>query len=132
MSPVVLHRAARLELDEAALWYELRRVDLGIEFIAEVDRCIALIAQHLDLSPVVHLDVRRMTLQRFPYSIDYRREAESIVVLAIFHSKRDPTIWQRRRYECARRISRATMLGAAESEQAHAKNGGAGNGVSLA
>ena len=84
MSPVVLHRAARLELDEAALWYEERRVDLGIEFIAEVNRCIALIAQHPDLSPVVHVDVRRMTLQRFPYSIYYRREAGSIVVLATF------------------------------------------------
>jgi len=48
--PVVLHRAARLELDEAALWYEERRVDLGIEFIAEIDRCLEVIAEYPELA----------------------------------------------------------------------------------
>jgi plasmid stabilization system protein ParE len=94
--PVVLHRAARLELDEAALWYEERRVDLGIEFIAEIDRCLEVIAEYPELAAVVDEDIRRIPVKRFPYSIYYRLEAERIVVLAIFQGKRDPAIWRRR------------------------------------
>jgi len=93
---VVLHRAARLELDEAALWYEQRRVDLGVEFIAEIDDCIARITEHPELAPAIHKDIRRLTVKRFPYSVYYRREGDQIVVPAIFHGKRDPAIWQRR------------------------------------
>jgi plasmid stabilization system protein ParE len=95
--PVVLHRAARMELDEAALWYEERQIDLGIEFIAEIDRCLQVIAEHPDLAPVVHGDIRRLPIKRFPYNIYYRRQDRGVIVLAIFHGKRDPAIWQRRR-----------------------------------
>lgn len=96
MKPVVVHRAARQEIDDAALWYEARRVDLGVEFIAEIDRCIDLLAHCERLAPVVFEDVRRMPLRRFPYNIYYRQEATHIAVLAIFHGKRDPEIFKRR------------------------------------
>lgn len=96
MKPVVFHRAARQELDNAALWYEERRVDLGIEFIAEIDRCIDLLARHEHFAPIVFQDVRRMPVKRFPYSIYYRQDATHIAILAIFHGKRNPEICKRR------------------------------------
>jgi plasmid stabilization system protein ParE len=96
--PVVFHRAARAELNEAAAWYERRRPDLGLELIGEVDHCVDLIGEQPDLGTPVYKDVRRMTLRRFPYSLYYRRESKRVVVLSVFHGKRDPTIWRRRAF----------------------------------
>jgi plasmid stabilization system protein ParE len=35
-------------------------------------------------------------VRRFPYSVFYRVEADRIVVLAVFHGRRNPRIWQAR------------------------------------
>jgi plasmid stabilization system protein ParE len=45
---------------------------------------------------VVLGDVRKAVVTRFPYCVFYRPHADRIEVLAVFHSKRDPTIWQSR------------------------------------
>jgi plasmid stabilization system protein ParE len=44
----------------------------------------------------VYQDVRRALVRRFPYSIYYRFRADRIVVLAVFHNKRDPKVWKAR------------------------------------
>ncbi len=81
---------------EAAAWYELRQANLGVEFIAEIDRCVAIVAEQPLLFAVAHNGIRRVVAERFPYSIYYRVELSRIVVLAIFHTSRNPTIWQQR------------------------------------
>lgn len=95
--PVVFRQAARSELMEAAAWYEARRLDLGSEFLLEIDRCLASIAGQPQLFTIVWKDVRRIAVRRFPYGIYFRAEPRRIVVLAVFHSSRDPTVWRRRR-----------------------------------
>jgi plasmid stabilization system protein ParE len=55
-----------------------------------------LAAEQPQLYALVHKGMRRVTAERFPYSIYFRAEARRIVVLAVFHGSRDPTIWQRR------------------------------------
>jgi plasmid stabilization system protein ParE len=37
---VTFRRAARAEFIEAAAWYESQRPDLGVDFIAEIERCL--------------------------------------------------------------------------------------------
>jgi hypothetical protein len=46
---VAFRRAARSEFDEATARYEAQRVGLGVEFTAEIDRCVALAAEHPQL-----------------------------------------------------------------------------------
>ena len=94
--PVTFHRAVSEEFIKASAWYESRRVGLAIEFIAEIDRCLTLASeQHLQFA-VVREDIRRVVTNRFPYSVYFRAEKHRIVVLAVFHGSRDPTIWQAR------------------------------------
>jgi toxin ParE1/3/4 len=88
---------ARAEFVEAAAWYEARRLGLGAEFIAEIERCIASAAQKPEQYPVVHGSLRRIVVRRFPYSIYFRAEVARIVVLGVFHGSRDPRVWQQRR-----------------------------------
>ena len=48
------------------------------------------------LHQVVYQDIRRAVVRRFPYSVLYPVEASRVTVIAVFHSRRDPSIWQGR------------------------------------
>jgi plasmid stabilization system protein ParE len=93
---VVFRRAARAEFDGAALWYEERQPGLGMQFTSEIDRAANLAAENPARFPIKHRDIRCVQARRFPYSVFYRIEAHRIVVLAVFHARRDPAIWQTR------------------------------------
>ena len=93
---VVFRPAARAEFDGATLWYEDRQPGLGIQFLAEIDRAVDLASQYPDRYPIKHSEIRCIRAHRFPYSIFYLVEAERIVVLAVFHARRDPAIWKAR------------------------------------
>ena len=93
---VVLRRAARLEFDEAAVWYESRRFGLGSEFVAEIERAIAAASAEPERFPIMHRNIRCVRARRFPYSVFFRVEPKRIVVLAVFHARRDPLVWRAR------------------------------------
>ena len=93
---VVFRRAARREFDEAALWYEDRRPGLGVQFTSEIDHAINMTAANPERFPIMHRDIRCVRVRRFPYSVFFRAESRRIVVLAVFHARRDPSVWQQR------------------------------------
>jgi plasmid stabilization system protein ParE len=91
---VVFHRAASEEFIEASAWYESKRIGLALEFMAEIERCVAQASAHPLQFAVVREDIRRAIARRFPYSVYFRAEEKRIVVLAVFHGSRAPAIWQ--------------------------------------
>lgn len=93
---VVFRRAARHELDDAALWYEARRAGLGVEFVSEINRAVCLLAENPERFPIMHRDVRCVRARCFPYSVFFRADPRRIVVLSVFHARRDPGVWQQR------------------------------------
>lgn len=93
---VVFRRAARRELDETALWYEERRPGLGGEFISEIDRAVSMASENPKRFPVMYRDIRCIRARRFPYSVFFRVETQRIIVLAVFHARRDPSVWLQR------------------------------------
>ena len=46
--------------------------------------------------PIVYKNVRRALLRRFPYMLFFTIDGETLLVIACFHSSRDPRIWQKR------------------------------------
>lgn len=93
---VVFRPAARSEFEAAAMWYDERQPGLGIQFVSEIDRAVELAARHPDRYPLKHGEIRCVQARRFPYCVYFRPERDRIVVLAVFHARRDPTIWQTR------------------------------------
>ncbi len=89
-SVVVFRRIAKRELDDAIVWYENRREGLGQDFSVAVEREIERIASSPNQFARVKQEVRRAVLRRFPYIIYFLVEDPQVVVLAIFHVKRDP------------------------------------------
>lgn len=94
---VLLRPAAAADAESAFRWYEKERSGLGREFLAEVGRTIHAVAESPERYPVVHRQTRRALLSRFPYAVFYRALADWIVVVAIFHAKRNPLNWKMRR-----------------------------------
>lgn len=93
---VTFRLAARAEFVAAATRYEAHRRNLGAEFIAEIERCVALAAEQPQMYAMVHKNTRRVTARRFPFNIYFQTESRRIVILAVFHASRDPAIWQGR------------------------------------
>ena len=94
--PLVFRRIAQLELDESASWYENKRIGLGGEFRSEIEKNLERIASQPQLFRQIRGKVRRLVLQRFPYSIYFLPEVDRIVVLAVFHARRAPRNLERR------------------------------------
>lgn len=53
------------------MWYEARRVGLGIEFVEAVDRALLDIAEAPGRSPIWSAPWRRAVLRRFPFVVFY-------------------------------------------------------------
>lgn len=94
--PVVFRREARLEFDGAADWYEQRQSGLGPRFTRAVQQLLDRIAGQPDFYPPVWSDVREALVRGFPYCVYYRQESGQVLVLAVFHTARDPSVWQSR------------------------------------
>jgi len=77
-------------MDDAIAWYESERPGVGIEFASEIGSLLARIADTPKQFRRVRGDVRRAVLSRFPYTIHFLLESGRIVVLAVFHAKRNP------------------------------------------
>ena len=91
MSSRILFRPlARVELAEAVAWYEARRPGLGLELKEEVDAALGQAAHTPGRFRRVRGEVRRALLRRFPYALHFLAEPDAIVVLAVFHVRRDP------------------------------------------
>lgn len=93
---IVLRQAARAEFDEAGDWYEAQRPGLGKIFGAAVEAVFRRIADRPRMHGIVLGDVRKAVVKGFPYCVFYRERGKTVVVLAVFHSSRDPKIWQKR------------------------------------
>ena len=94
--PITFRRQARREFDDAADWYEQRRSGLGARFVAAVQDVLDEAAANPRRYPEVLDCVREGIVHGFPYCVYFREENGEIVVLAVFHSSRDPAVWQSR------------------------------------
>ena len=93
---IVFKPEAELDLAEAYEWYEERDKGLGSEFIRAVGTCVHQIERYPEMYPVVYRNVRQAVTRRFPYSILYLVEVDSVVVISVFHASRDPRLWKAR------------------------------------
>lgn len=94
--PIVFRAGARVEFDDAGDWYEARRPGLGATFAAAVQAVLDQIAAQPDFYAVAEGDTREAPVRGYPYCMYYRSEPGQVVVLAVFHTSRDPSIWRAR------------------------------------
>ena len=87
---------ARDDVEEAYNWYESQQAGLGAEFESALASVIRLVTQMPEAGPIVHGDIRRLLVERFPYSLYYRLIDSTIEVRACLHQRRNPRTQLRR------------------------------------
>jgi plasmid stabilization system protein ParE len=87
---IIFAPLARLEFEDAVVWYDQQRPGLGDEFRVEVNAVLRRILQSPErfrlAAPTTHKAIPR----RFPYSIYYSIERNAINVTSVFHGARNP------------------------------------------
>ena len=84
---------AQQEVDEAVAWFEERTEGKGVDFLDELDRIVRIVKAYPRASPQIDLEIRRRLFARFPYSLIYGIDRNTIVVVAVAHSRRSPRYW---------------------------------------
>ena len=97
----VVRPEAEVEIADAFAWYEDCNPGLGSEFLLCVDSVFNTILRAPQLFSRVHRLVRRALMRRFPcinarHQVLFVEDDERVVVLSVFHAKRNPKRWQNR------------------------------------
>jgi plasmid stabilization system protein ParE len=87
---------AKAEFDNDADRYEFQQTGLGVNFVVKVREVLQRIAANPRLHAVVYRDVRKAVVKRFPYVVLYREVSAEVIVIAVFHTSRNPSDWQSR------------------------------------
>lgn len=98
MSPdVSFHEDAQAEFDEAVAFYAMERISLGEGFVSAVQHAVEHVQQYPESAVAIRGRVRKMRVERFPYSVMFSVVDSVIRVLAVAHDRRRPFYWSHRR-----------------------------------
>jgi len=88
--------AADEEMNDAAAFDEAAASGLGSDFLDDMQHAIDAVQEMPEIGPAVQDSFRHILLRRFPFSIIYALDSNSIVVVAVAHQRRRPGYWKGR------------------------------------
>ena len=83
-------KTAREEYRDAIRWYEEASQGLGERFSRLLGDVLGQIAENPSRFPFSRHGARHARIKRFPYCVHYVERQDKIVIVAVFHEKRDP------------------------------------------
>ena len=87
---------ARLDIQEAIIWYNKQKKGLGREFFSEINSHITILKEkpHFENR---YDDVHCLPLKKFPYMIHFTIDEvkKSVSVRSVFHTSLNPNNWKR-------------------------------------
>ena len=87
------------DLQQGFLWYEEKRASLGIDFMLSIEATLKSIERNPfanALAPTSIPNIRRAVVPKFSYLIFYTIVQQSVIILSVISSKRDPAVWKTR------------------------------------
>ena len=89
---------AKADLSNALKWYEKQQKGLGKRLLNEMKDSFDIICNNPTGFPIRYDDNRIYFTKKFPYGIHYQYIADrnEIHIKAIFHTSRNPQIWEQR------------------------------------
>ena len=96
ISKVIVRPEAEADLGGAYRWYEERCPGLGSDFLLSFEASLFAIQRYPEAYPIVHKQVRRALIRRFPYGVFYINEEKRIAIIAVMHAGRNPVKWKQR------------------------------------
>jgi plasmid stabilization system protein ParE len=88
--------AVEFDIESAFGWYEAEESGLGAQFLEQ----LRLVYRRILENPLGYEEqrcgIRRGLMRQFPYAVYFSIENETILILAVLHTARDPAEWQLR------------------------------------
>jgi len=88
--------AVDADVEAAFDWYEAEEPGLGFEFLEELRGAYHRILDHPFGYQDLRSGIRRALTRRFPYAVYFSIEDETIIIVAVLSTTREPAEWQRR------------------------------------
>lgn len=87
---------AKIDIQDAIKYYNLQKKNLGQRLFHYIDQAI----QKLQTNPFLfqrgYRGIRKCPTAKFNFAIHYFTEENTVVIVAVLHSSRNPMIWKNR------------------------------------
>lgn len=90
------HPEAKRELFDAVAHYDSINLDLGNQFIQEIEQTLDRVEQFPQAWASLSVNSRRCRLPSFPYGVVYQIAPQGIMIVAVMHLQRQPNYWRDR------------------------------------
>ena len=90
---IELSDEAEVDFDKSYEFYYEDSPKVADTFFKRINISFENIKQNPKSFPVAHKDVRKYVVKKFPFVIYYRIADTVIQIIAIFHTSRNPEIW---------------------------------------
>ena len=87
---IKLHPDAEEDLEKALRHYFEIDIALEIKFLKYLELTFEKIVQSPQLYPYENASTQKTLIEKFPYVVLYEKYEDIIMILAIFHTKRNP------------------------------------------
>jgi toxin ParE1/3/4 len=85
-------RAIR-DINSTRDWYDQRQADLGEKFFDDVLMTIRFAREYPRACPEAFPGIRAMLCRRFSYQVYFEIQQDRILILAVYHTSRNPALW---------------------------------------
>ena len=96
MLNLIFHPDIEHEVKASYEWYQNQAVGLGDDYLNELETAYQAIVELPDTWPKFQNNLRRFLLSKFPFSVIYRFNQETVFVVAVMHNSRKPGYWRER------------------------------------
>ena len=88
---------AQDDIRNALLWYAAQRPGLELEFLDALSDDFAFLLRSPPGARRINGTIRQLPMARFPYQLIHAVERDEVVILRVFHNRRDPRMMLRKR-----------------------------------
>ncbi len=97
MKKLIILPFAEIDIKDTVSYYKELNDGLDGDFINAIDSSFKEILKNPEAFPIAKYDIRKFVVGKFPFCIYYIDNVDTLYILAIFHDKRNPKDWTKRR-----------------------------------
>lgn len=91
MYHIDISKSARKDIVSAIDWYNIKKQDLGYQFLEELNDYIQVLKDKPNAFPVKHFPYHEFPLKRFPYIVVYIIQKKQVIIKAVLSAKKLPS-----------------------------------------
>ena len=96
MLSIQFHPDVAKEIKYSYQWYQNQADGLGQDYLSELESSFQTIRELPNTWPKFEMGFRRFLLSKFPFSVIYKFNENTIFVVAVMHNSRKPGYWSER------------------------------------